>query len=67
MASPRGLGKGLDVMIPNIVGESKEKKQKSETKEKSAETIVAITKVEPNRNLRAKERHGRVNGSRQYH
>ncbi len=49
MASPRGLGKGLDVMIPNIVGESKEKKQKSETKEKSAETIVAITKVEPNR------------------
>lgn len=49
MAAPRGLGKGLDVMIPNIVGESKEKKQKSETKEKSAETIVAITKVEPNR------------------
>lgn len=49
MAAPRGLGKGLDVMIPNIVGETKEKKQKAETKEKSAETIVAITKVEPNR------------------
>lgn len=47
MAAPRGLGKGLDVMIPNIVGESKEKKQKAE--EKSAETTVAITKVEPNR------------------
>lgn len=49
MAAPRGLGKGLDVMIPNIVGETKEKKQKADTKEKSAETIVAITKVEPNR------------------
>lgn len=49
MAAPRGLGKGLDVMIPNIVGETKEKKQKAETKEKSAETLVAITKVEPNR------------------
>lgn len=49
MATPRGLGKGLDVMIPNIVGETKEKKQKAETKEKSAETVVAITKVEPNR------------------
>lgn len=49
MAAPRGLGKGLDVMIPNIVGETKEKKQKAETKEKSAEIIVAITKVEPNR------------------
>lgn len=49
MAAPRGLGKGLDVMIPNIVGESKEKKQKAEAQEKSAETIVAITKVEPNR------------------
>lgn len=49
MAAPRGLGKGLDVMIPNIVGESKEKKQKAEAQEKSAETTVAITKVEPNR------------------
>lgn len=49
MAAPRGLGKGLDVMIPNIVGESKEKSQKAEVKDKSAETTVAITKVEPNR------------------
>lgn len=48
MAAARGLGKGLDVMIPNIVGESKEKKQKSEV-QKPAETTVAITKVEPNR------------------
>lgn len=49
MAAPRGLGKGLDVMIPNLVGESKEKKQKTEVKDQSAETTVAITKVEPNR------------------
>ena len=49
MAAPRGLGKGLDVMIPNIVGESKEKKQKVDTQEKSSEITVAITKVEPNR------------------
>lgn len=49
MATPRGLGKGLDVMIPNIVGETKEKKQKEEAKSKSGETIVSITKVEPNR------------------
>lgn len=49
MAAPRGLGKGLDVMIPNIVGETKEKKQKAEMKDKAAETVVAITKVEPNR------------------
>lgn len=49
MATPRGLGKGLDVMIPNIVGETKEKKQKEDVKSKSGETIVSITKVEPNR------------------
>lgn len=49
MAAPRGLGKGLDVMIPNIVGDTKEKKQKAEMKDKAAETVVAITKVEPNR------------------
>lgn len=49
MATPRGLGKGLDVMIPNIVGETKEKKQKEEAKSKSGETTVSITKVEPNR------------------
>lgn len=50
MASPRGLGKGLDLMIPNIVGESKEKKEKSTLSvEKGGETIVKITKIEPNR------------------
>lgn len=54
MAAPkgRGLGKGLDLMIPNIVGETKEKKEavKQELiKEKGPETMVKITRVEPNR------------------
>ena len=50
MATPRGLGKGLDLMIPNLVGESKEKKENSSvSQEKGSETIVKITKVEPNR------------------
>ena len=50
MASPRGLGKGLDLMIPNLVGESKEKKETQNiSSEKGNETIVKITKVEPNR------------------
>lgn len=49
MAAARGLGKGLDVMIPNIVGETKEKKQKSGTRDEAPETTIAITKVEPNR------------------
>lgn len=52
MAKPRGLGKGLDLMIPNVVGEEKEKKESKvivkEEKEQS-ETLVKITKVEPNR------------------
>ena len=55
MAKPRGLGKGLDLMIPNVVGEEKGKKVQETkttevTKEKEqGETIVKITKVEPNR------------------
>ena len=52
MASPRGLGKGLDLMIPNIVGETKEKKESKATEkneQQGPETLVKITKVEPNR------------------
>ena len=49
MAAPRGLGKGLDLMIPNMMGESKEKKVEVKKEEKGAETIVKITKIEPNR------------------
>lgn len=40
----RGLGKGLDTLIPNTIGESKEKEEKEK-----AETLVKITMVEPNR------------------
>lgn len=50
MAS-RGLGKGLDSLIPNAVGEAKVKKENEQiaSSEKGPETIVKITKVEPNR------------------
>lgn len=54
MAS-RGLGKGLDSLIPNAVGEAKAKKEKEQMNNNSAtagngpETLVKITKVEPNR------------------
>ena len=46
----RGLGKGLDVLIPNVATDIKEKKA-SDTKEtqQESETIVKITKIEPNR------------------
>lgn len=53
---PRGLGKGLDSLIPNTLGESKQKKNTTSDNNKSAETsgstpeaYVKITKVEPNR------------------
>ena len=49
----RGLGKGLDSLIPNVVGETKEKKTVTKenvgTSADKQETIVKITKVEPNR------------------
>jgi len=47
----RGLGKGLDSLIPNAMGEAKVKREvKQEVPEaKGPETIVKITKVEPNR------------------
>lgn len=47
----RGLGKGLDALIPSAVGEStkaKKSTQEGEIQEK-ADTLVKITKVEPNR------------------
>lgn len=44
----RGLGKGLDSLIPNAVGESK-KDIKVVQADKNSETVVKITKVEPNR------------------
>ena len=48
----RGLGKGLDSLIPNAVGEAKTKKEtvKEGKEEKGGkETVVKITMVEPNR------------------
>ena len=51
----RGLGKGLDSLIPNALGETKTKKEttvksKTETTEgNEPQTLVKITKVEPNR------------------
>ena len=52
MAKPRGLGKGLDLMIPNVVGEEKVKKEEKvvvKEEKEQGETLVKITKVEPNR------------------
>lgn len=54
--SARGLGKGLDSLIPNAVGEARIKKEAAIAKEAGAgekkegqETLVKITMVEPNR------------------
>lgn len=54
----RGLGKGLDLLIPNAVGEASAKKADGSqtegttgtTADGAKETIVKITMVEPNRN-----------------
>ena len=46
----RGLGKGLDSLIPNTIGESKGKADKGTgTENKDPETMVKLTAVEPNR------------------
>jgi len=45
----RGLGKGLDTLIPNNVVTTKKEKPATDDKEKGIETVVKITKVEPNR------------------
>ena len=53
MAAARGLGKGLDALIPSGISEkplSKEKVKQDKSSEKvTSETSVNITKVEPNR------------------
>lgn len=46
----RGLGKGLDSLIPSTIGETKVKKETAnQEKANGPETLVKITKVEPNR------------------
>ena len=50
----RGLGKGLDSLIPNAMGEAKAKKETKEVKQEieekgEKESLVKITSVEPNR------------------
>ncbi|MCH5249013.1 MAG: ParB/RepB/Spo0J family partition protein [Lachnospiraceae bacterium] len=46
----RGLGKGLDALIPNVSADTKKNNNVSgSTAEKEYETLVKITKVEPNR------------------
>ena len=43
----RGLGKGLDSLIPDTIGETKNKKEEKE--KESSETMVKVTMIEPNR------------------
>ena len=60
MAPKRGLGKGLDSLIPNSVlkpvaqekttEDNKEKTPIINKEEKESEKIVKISKIEPNRN-----------------
>ena len=45
----RGLGKGLDALIPSSGTESKSKNSKKETTNTNPDTYVDINKVEPNR------------------
>lgn len=45
----RGLGKGLDSLIPDAMGDSKKKKDDNVGSEKGSETLVKISSVEPNR------------------
>lgn len=45
----RGLGKGLDILIPNAVGKDKKNEDKIELRDEDKGTLVKITKVEPNR------------------
>ncbi len=48
MTAKKGLGKGLDAMIPNVQSKPKSRQSKSEIQEKG-ETVLSINLVEPNR------------------
>ena len=51
----KGLGKGLDALIPNVVKNdtaeenTKAAREKSKTENDDSHTMVSINKVEPNR------------------
>ena len=54
MAAARGLGKGLDALIPSGINEKVKQEdlkenQQSKSEKQEGETVVNITKVEPNR------------------
>ena len=48
-AKPRGLGKGLDSLIPNTTVSSKAPVEKPEAKAETPDSFVDINLVEPNR------------------
>ncbi|MDO4293431.1 MAG: ParB/RepB/Spo0J family partition protein [Eubacteriales bacterium] len=50
MAVKRGLGKGLDSLIPSGVMEAEKKPAPNSAEKEDGATLVKITKVEPNRN-----------------
>ena len=54
MAAARGLGKGLDALIPSGIGEKPKNNGDKGSQEKTAdnqagEVLLNITKIEPNR------------------
>lgn len=49
MAKAKGLGKGLDAMLPKKIEKPKEKTEKKEEENVSRETLVKISSIEPNR------------------
>ena len=48
MAKAKGLGKGLDAMLPKKIEKPKEKTEKKEEENVSRETLVKISSIEPN-------------------
>jgi len=51
----RGLGKGLDSLIPNMVETSKSLKSSNEQEEGKPDSIVKLSKIEPNKDQPRKE------------
>lgn len=49
MAVSRGLGKGLDSLIPNTIAETKSKKNNTNIVKEKPDSLLDINKIEPNR------------------